>query len=167
MFLPHVNFQWTVFLLVYEIAHCVAENSAIQYQARNTDGKKFLSTFMFSTLVLGNIIFCWVSYIKIWFDKISYNSNLPISVHLQNLNGVIYTFYLLCYYFPFLYRLLLRAYPQSLLTATRLNVCVLTGGVLMQKVSKIFLNSLEEHSICTLSTWCGNFHTCCICSLMF
>ena len=89
---------------------------------------------------------------------ISYNL-LPISVHLQNLNGVIYTFYLLCYYFTFLYRLLLRAYPESKfsyvlapLTATGLNVCFLTGSVLMQKVSKIFSNSLEEHSACTPST---------------
>lgn len=40
----------------------------------------------------------------------------------------------------------------SLLTATGLNVSVLTGGVLMQKVQKTLLNSLEEHSACTPST---------------
>lgn len=49
MFLPHVNFQWTVFLSVYEAAHCVAENSATQYQARNVDGKKILNIHAFRT----------------------------------------------------------------------------------------------------------------------
>lgn len=65
MFLAHVNFQWTVFLFVYEIVHCVAENSAVQYQARNMDGEKFLPTFMFSALILDSVIFHWLSYIKI------------------------------------------------------------------------------------------------------
>lgn len=40
MFLPHINFQWTALLFVFEIVHCVAENSVAQYQARNTDVKK-------------------------------------------------------------------------------------------------------------------------------
>lgn len=112
---------------------------------------------MLSALVLGKMIFHWVSYVNVWCDKILFHP-FPILVYLQNLTGVTYIFYLLCCYFPFLHRLLLRAYPQSkfscvpaLPTATRLNVCVLTGAVLMQKVLKIFLNSLEERSACVLS----------------
>lgn len=62
MLLPHTNFQWTVLLFVFEIVHCVAENSVTQYQARNTDVKKIkiLLMFIFSALVLGNIIFLCV-----------------------------------------------------------------------------------------------------------
>lgn len=47
MFLPHVSFQWTVFLFVDEIVHCVAANSATQYQARNTEGKILTDSHVF------------------------------------------------------------------------------------------------------------------------
>lgn len=164
MLLLRVDFQWTVSLWMSSASCCRKQchkASGWKY------GRKKLSTFLFSRLLVGNSIFHWVSYEKSCCDSfLSAPSCFGTSSKSYSAK---YAFCFRLYYFPFPYRLLLRAYPQGKfscvwtpLTAPRWNVCVLTGGGVMQKASKAILHSLELHPAHP-EPWLGNFHACSIC----